>query len=128
MKRLTRSYDVASPYLFTMSEADTVDAWKQIEHRVISSLIVNNDVSHGGRFKRFPSLLVHHADANVCVTDGSHITLDISTKIVTETNKFKQHNTLNNNGQTATTTTNEKTHQQVQLLQVQQQTKEHVIG
>ena len=102
-----RSHDVASTCLFTMSEADDVDAWKQMEHRVISSLIINNDILCGGRFKRFPSLLVYNNDTNICVINGGCITLDSSNKIITETNKFTQYNALNNNGQTATTTTNE---------------------
>ena len=55
VKRLMRSYDVAHPYLFTMTEADDIDVWKQMEHSTISSLVIDNDMSCGGRFKDFHS-------------------------------------------------------------------------
>ena len=60
---------------------------EKMEHRMISSLIINNDMLHGGRFKRFPSLLIHNTDTNICVINGGYVTLDSSAKIITETNK-----------------------------------------
>ena len=80
-----------------MSETDDIGTWKQMEHRTISSLIISNDVLHSGRFKRFPSSLVCDTDNNICVVNGGYATLDSSTKIITETDKFFQHDALNNN-------------------------------
>ena len=98
MKRLTRSCDAAIPHSFTMSEEDDADAWKQMEHHMASSLIFNNDMLCGGRFKRFPSSLVCNTDANVCVVNGGCVALGSSAKIVTETNELMQHNALSDNG------------------------------
>ena len=89
-----------------MSETDDADAWKQMEHRMVSSFIINNDALCGGRFKTFPSLLVHGTYANFCSVNGGHVTLDSSTKIITETDEFIQHDTLNKNDQTTTNTAN----------------------
>ena len=61
----------------------------------------------------------------ICVINDGHVTLDSRTKIINETNKFMQHDKLNND-QSTTTTTNandKKNHPQ----QAQQQIKGCVV-